>query len=225
MDRIYEKIKKLLALANSSNEHEARSAAAMANKMMVAHNITMQEVKTDRNYEESVIEESSKRSQESKFIMNLMQRYFFVETYCERSRKTKTTKTVFVGTPENVEIASYIYDFLIGAFRSSWEVFKKENNLKASSKQSYYFGLWKGLGEQFEAAKTEVETETGLVVVKDSEIQKWMKSQGTNVTQRSAKVATRDQGSVEAGREAGRNMEIRRGIGESNNSNRTILIG
>ena len=39
--RIVDKVKKLLSLAQSANEHEAKSAADMASKIMVEHNLSV----------------------------------------------------------------------------------------------------------------------------------------------------------------------------------------
>jgi len=49
--KILEKIQKLLSLATSDNEHEAKAAMDKANALLVKHNLSMQEAKENLEYE------------------------------------------------------------------------------------------------------------------------------------------------------------------------------
>lgn len=48
MEKIIERVRKLLALATSSNEHEAALAAAHAQRLLAEHNLAMADIETQR---------------------------------------------------------------------------------------------------------------------------------------------------------------------------------
>lgn len=223
MNKTYEKIKKLLSLANSSNENEAKAAAAMASKLMIKFNISKEEIELKKKYEEIVVKESSRNQSMDKYVLNIINKYFFVLVTTRRDRLNKITQTKFSGTGENIEIATYMYEFLTRAFKDSWEDYKKVNKLPASSKGSFYYGMYKGLVDKFESAKKEVEDETGLVVVKDAGIKSWIQSKGVRLgNARRSSVRLGDANAIQAGSDVGRNLHIRAGVhGERKQS--TIL--
>ena len=224
MNRTYEKIKKLLSLASSSNENEAKAAAAMASKLMIKHNISAQEVNTEKTYTEHTVNEQKRTPTEAKYILNILNDYFFVKAFVSRNRLTNTTKCLLMGTPENVEIASYVFDYLVRSFRDTWNDYKKENKTNGTSKQAFYFGLYEGLQEKLKAAKVEVETEIGIAVVPDAGISRWLNERGVQVRKSSSKVSTNDSDALSAGQYAGKNMEIRPGV-KSTHVNTKCYIG
>lgn len=225
MNKTYEKIKKLLSLANSSNENEAKAAAAMASKLMIKFNISKEEVELKKKYEEAVIKEASSRSNLDGFILPLINKYFFVLASVRRDRLKKVTQTRFTGTTENIEIATYMYEFLTRAFKDSWMDYKKANKLTSSSRSSFYSGMYKGLMDKFEAAKVEVEQETGLVVVPDAGIKKYLASKGVRLSQTTNRTRLRDVGAAEAGVNIGRNLQIRAGVHNDSGQSTTLKIG
>jgi len=222
MTKIADKIKKLLNLAESSNEHEAKAAANMAQELMVKHNLKAMDL-VSKEYDDSYLDEYSRESVEHKYVNDLLQRFFFVNIVscrqsarCEKTKRIKRiTKLQVFGTTENVEIASYTYQFLLHAFSRLWKQYKSETGASTASKQSFMNGLWKGLKEQLSETRRKVENETGLVVVKDHGIDQYQREKiGSTRNQKRSVYGSRDHGALESGREQGKNLRISRGINQ-----------
>ena len=166
MDTIYKKIEKLLSLAQSDNENEAKLAAQRANELLVRHNLKITDLKTT-DYTTEDIETVQRKSTETTFIDPLLGQYFFVKMIHTKERvDRKIFSTVrMIGTPENIAIAMYVRSFLIRSFKECWKSYKKETGATIKSRQAFFMGLYQGLGHQLKDTKTKVEQETGLVVV------------------------------------------------------------
>lgn len=209
MQTIIERIKKLLSLATSDNENEARLAATMANELLTKHNLNMS-VTQSHEYCRETMDIKSRANPADKFVNTLLGKFFFVTIV--KSKTIASTSYIILGTRENVEIALYVYDFLIRAFASSF----KASKLPAKDRSGFYYGVWQGLCEQLETNRTKVQNEMGLVVVPDAGLKAYVHEQFNVVKQRSHTVKI-SQGVVAAGQAEGRNMRISRGISGSNN--------
>lgn len=222
MKSTYEKIQKLLSLANSANENEAKAAAKKASELLVKYNLSVQDIEI-KEYENQVLSERTRAVSEEKYILSLLTKYFFVQTYFNRSRKSKTTTCKVVGTPENLEIAHYVYDFLLRSFRNSFKEYRKLSGCDLDARQSYYFGLHEGLKEQFELAKTAVQNETGLVVTKDLGLVRYLNKEVGGLRNTSSSVNSSNASARSAGRDAGKSMSIRKGVGSGSTNSGNLL--
>jgi len=224
MKGIIEKIKKLLALANSSNEHEAKLAASMATEILTKHNLTRQQVdKSSRRYIHYGRDTGKyRRSAEGKFIFSLLRNYFFVEVIQQRipvaGRIHRRLAWMFLGEPHNVEIAIYIYDFLERSFIELFKEYRKKTGSGVKARNSYYYGLYCGLADQLKAARHKAESSAGLVVVKDGEISKYAKDLFSNLKAgaKTEKMDLHDKEALMSGILDGKNIKIARGLGSSN---------
>lgn len=225
MNNVAKKISKLLNLATSSNENEAKAAAAMAQSLMVKHNLKMSEIEV-KEYEESTIDEFGRESVRTKYCRSIIDQYFFVNVVTHRTWENRkwVSRLKIYGASENVEVATYIYSFLDKAFLRLWKQYKAETGCPASSKQSFMFGLYKGICSQLKDTRKKVENETGLVVVPDAGLRKWQDELiGKTQQRRSNPVNTRDSEAREAGREQGKALNISRGISSSSSSRQYAL--
>lgn len=177
IEKVIDKIKKLLSLATSPNEHEAARAAERAHELLVKHNLDMQQVENrpDPEYVKHRISERVYQRVEEKFVLQILRDHFFVHTYQSRPQGDGypyTTKIFMVGTKSNVQIAAYVHGFLISKFRELWLVYKRQNQLGENLRQSYYLGLTRGLLDKLESQKNRIQNERGLVLVKDPQLEK-----------------------------------------------------
>ena len=82
---IINKIQKLLSLANSHNENEAKAAMNMANTLLLKHNLSIQQIET--HIDEQKTQYQTKNVKEGlstlrlhqKLISDLLQNHFFVK--------------------------------------------------------------------------------------------------------------------------------------------------
>ncbi len=189
---IIEKIQKLLALANSPNEHEAKAATARANALLIKYNLSLQQVEDHES--EYVVDKVASSGYTLKphwnNLIHLLQKYFFVkivilktfdgyssgEYAYEKSARTRYKKTFqILGTKENAQIANYIFHYLDRVYPELWkDVYERNANLKPNDKQSYFDGLTEGISILLEETKMRVEEEYGLVLVKDPKLQKFV---------------------------------------------------
>lgn len=220
-NKMAEKIKKLLNLANSCNENEAKLAAEKANEIMTRYNLSICDVQID-DYSKENLHTSKRATSEWKFIMHILDECFFVTTYKARCRKTGITTMQMYGTKTNTEIAGYIAGYLKIAMPRLFAEWKKANNASAKQRQAFYLGFSKGLIKQLKAKQQVVSDELGLVIVRDPQLNKHLNQIGCRST--SAKIQHDAQASG-AGYQQGENFKIKRGLGETQSNNANRLIG
>jgi hypothetical protein len=236
-EAVIKKIRKLLSLATSPNEHEAQVAAAKAQELLVRHNLTLQHIERKiEDYQPATFYEGGKRHPVLGLIIPLLEKFFFVRIVQIRDRTTgkygfgtgkkrgSTTRFEMIGTEVNVKIAQYVADFLLEKFKLFWKNYQKETGCGIDQRTAYWWGIRKGLEEQLQAKREKVENEMGLVVVEDPGLQTAMTARHGKLTLSSTAGKIRSNEALEAGREVGRNLQINRGI-EEQNKGRTFLLG
>lgn len=96
-----EKIKKLLALSKSPNEHEAQSALAKAQQLMAEHKISMAEVedkeKRKANEHSAGITYSTRRDPWVLRLSKVISKNYCCESFSRREKGKQTYKLYFCG--------------------------------------------------------------------------------------------------------------------------------
>ncbi len=110
--RILDKIKKLMALANSSNPHEAANALRKAQALMSQHQLTQLDVELSAIGEQSakMANKSLKQPKWSVMLTSLICQAFGVEAYTSHSLFGCSMN--FIGRTDLVEVAAYCYTVL-----------------------------------------------------------------------------------------------------------------
>jgi hypothetical protein len=118
-DTALNKIKKCLALANSSNPHEAAAAMRQAQALMRQHGLTEADVTLADVAEQSIKAPSNTISQWQATLARSVAEAFGCEVYYCRHAKLglhrvhRTTDVVFVGIGASSEVAGYAFDVLL----------------------------------------------------------------------------------------------------------------
>ncbi len=229
---LLKKVKKLLALAGSCNEHEARLATEKAQALMLRHNLNMQSLESISDFEIHAAGNSERSiSRESGYIMGILTKHFFVRCFYDsefigftRTGKRQYRKiSKIVGTPENVEVAKYVYEFLLQTYRRLWKDFSKTHSNKLiAAKNSFFFGVTEGIKETLAASESKICTEMGLVIVPDTKIKSWM-SDKLNLKSRSLGRLSSDGTAQAAGKELGKNVKISRALNSDSSNNGRLL--
>ncbi|HVY60654.1 MAG TPA: DUF2786 domain-containing protein, partial [Planctomycetota bacterium] len=112
------KIRRLLALAESPNVHEAEAALAKANELLLKYNIDLAAAERQRSYCHRVVgNPTGRRSRYVLILAGLLADHFFVESVWIHSYDARTGREGHVlelsGTPENVDLAEYAYHELL----------------------------------------------------------------------------------------------------------------
>ncbi len=117
-NEVFEKIKKLMALSQSSNENEASLALKRAQKLMQEYQISMEDVSFSEINEqsESIIPAMRDRVLYTT-LASIISKAFGVDFYIrftlkKNSTATQASQTVFIGPKQRLESACYTYTIL-----------------------------------------------------------------------------------------------------------------
>ena len=214
--RVLERVARLLALAESPNRHESENAAALAQRLMLKHNIAASDHAGTRRYTVRFLGEPKGRIQESEHILAaILADYFFVEAiwvpgYRQRDQIRGNVLEIS-GTAENLEMAGYVHAFLSGTAERLWQQHKRECGITSNrDRRSYLAGVMEGFRERLKTERHR-STENGLVWIGDSDLSAFYRARHPHIRS----VRLQGNGPSQArnhGRAAGRNIVLRRGV-------------
>jgi hypothetical protein len=168
--RLVEKIRRLLALAGSPNQHEAELAMRRAQELMLKHQLSLQGA--ERRYVFRQLGTPSRRKSRAEgYIGGLLGEHFFVEVIWSRvyeplERAAKSVLEV-CGTPENVDMAEYVHAYLMRTAEHLWkEARKGRPDLRPGDRSAFMSGVISGFSEKLAGARREQRGQ-GLVWVGD----------------------------------------------------------
>lgn len=160
-EKLLAKLEKLLALAGSSNEHEASLAMEKAIQIAVANNVDLSRVA--RNAYQEIVKESlglnaNRLSVTHKFVTDIIHSYFEVKVITAGNRKWGR-QIYFIGHKDKIDFAKFLHTYLTNTFFNLWYAFYKKNpNVTVSTaRESYFYGLYSGLCKKLDDAKAEAE--------------------------------------------------------------------
>lgn len=189
-----EKIKKLLKLSESPNEHEAQRAIMKAQELACKIGIEISNINVEED-EEFVVDEAvtfkKTVSPEEKAIASIIAKNFKVETYIMNSYNTTIN---VIGFPEDVEIFKTVFNYALKNFRK----FRKEfiNEYKTTHqyvrmtplKNSYLFGFIRGLDDKFK----ENVMEHALIIVTPALVKQHVNEMNFRTCRKSSRSVSRD---------------------------------
>jgi hypothetical protein len=174
--RILARVAKLLALAGSANQHEAELAMAEAQRLMLAHNL---EAAAAHAYRFRHLGRATGRvSEAERTLANILSDHFFVEVIWVpvwRAREGKRGSVLEVcGSPVNLEMASYVYDFLARTAERLWSEYRRARRISNRDRRTFLAGVMIGFKDKLEAQQARDKNE-GLVWVGDGDLARWFK--------------------------------------------------
>lgn len=216
-DRVIEKITRLLALAESPNQHEAEAAMVAAQRLLLKYNVDLANAAGAQGYRFRHLGEPSGRIYEpERLLATILARHFFVEAIWVsvfRPLEGKSGSVLEIcGTPENLEIAAYVWDYLRTTAERLWRDHKREQGVTSDrERRAYLAGVMAGIHDKL-ARGERAEARTGLVWVKDADLGDYYRRRHPYV--RHVRYAgERKTGAFDHGRAAGRRVELHKGVG------------
>lgn len=212
-----DKIKKLLALADSSNEHEAKAALLKAKQLMVEHKLT--EMDLDIKKDANVIEVQSGVVYTKKgewWIGGLA--LIIAENYCCKcfTRSDRQKKEIsFFGMEEDAELCNTVFNYAVESARRIARqelVNNKYQNImtakeKTIFKNSICLGFCEGVRVAFDRQKLANEC-FGLIVVIKKEVEDEYRKLNTRRDNYKGKSKQIDPNARNTGFEEGKNFSI-----------------
>lgn len=148
---IIERIKKLLRLARSANPHEAQLAMERAMALAEEYRISVDALNPDAAVPSIIHRDSetfARLSHDRTFASLIVKRFFRVRAItCSAIRRDRNgwptvgQKLSFVGTSSDVEIALYVYHFLVQHFAYCW----RKHRGRVRNRYSFVHGMFQGL--------------------------------------------------------------------------------
>jgi len=211
---IVRKIHKLFALASSNNVHEAEAAMATANTLLLKYNLAeVAEGGPSRYVSQRLGVSAAAIPLHWKLVGSILNRFFFVEciwvsTYDAKKGRAERLLEVS-GTPENVQMAEYVHEFLHASAAELWGKARKTHGGKR--RREYLAGVLYGFEEKLESEKHK-NKENGLVWLGDKALKSYFSAKYGRISSlrgRGSRVGSAHQ----AGKEAGKRLKLQRPMG------------
>ncbi len=214
--KILDKIHKLLALAQSPNEHEAQNAMAKAHEFLLKHNLSLLDVQSEWNYIYKQIGEVGRRNPIKSIISAIISKFFFVEAiwtfgYDQHENRSGQVLEIY-GTPENVEMAEYVYDYLQNIPEILWAEHKRQEKINGNKhRRSFIYGLLDGFYNKLDSQFTENQSKE-LVWTGDPRLQEFYRRRNPRIARSSSRYSRSCQDTYNSGITQGKNLVIHKGI-------------
>jgi hypothetical protein len=150
---ILRKVQKLMALASSSNKHEAEQAMIKSQQLLLKHNLEARYIGIE-DEEKIFLKRIMKQKRENAKMRSIAQILgtFFVNTVY--SRGGDFIYLEILGNAVNIEIAEYVAIILDGELDKLWDQAQMHCNLKGTvAKNSFFLGLAKGYCQKIQSLK------------------------------------------------------------------------
>lgn len=172
--KIVEKIQKLLALSESSNEHEAQVSMLKAQQLLIKHKLSLREVKEFKVFNSDIKEKKSKVSFTKARWKSLLAELVAENFGCYHFFRTKGTHIItFFGREEDIIVCNIVLEYAVDCINSVVKKIRykylKDGYSTKGLENDYALGFINGLHKKFEDQKR-ANQEWGLVLVKDKEV-------------------------------------------------------
>lgn len=164
-ERILDRIKKMLALANDpgASEGERETALRMAYNLLAKHNLSMSDVPKDGVQEPREMAETTISADKwARHIAHAVGKLFFCKYYFYRTDSAGRDRHCFVGRASNVATATYMTEYLIKAIKR--ESTKRYGSPTTPEGRSFCVGttnvVWGRVDEMMKSGTDEVKAET-----------------------------------------------------------------
>lgn len=177
---IEQKIRKLLSLAKSANEHEAALAAEKASELALKHNIDLLQFQTNpSDYKDNSVKDSTKNELWVTSVMQAVAKLNACKFYVEV--RNKGFRYRLVGKEHNIHITESISDYLLKTIKrlntQQWKEYQEHYNIppllkpemRRDFRKSFRLGasanLCRRLNEKYENLRTKSTEQTTALVV------------------------------------------------------------
>ncbi|MFN2311007.1 MAG: SprT-like domain-containing protein [Spirochaetia bacterium] len=150
--RLAARVRKLLALGSSPNQHEAELATAKANQLLQQYNLNLLGNQDPEELRLHAVEvwAGKRLGSEVKTISGLLGEFFFVFPLIEPGEGSR--RLLLYGEEANIEIAEYVFEYLLRVFQE----LRREHGVgraHGGGEVAFYAGLGEGLSRKLRTAQ------------------------------------------------------------------------
>ena len=203
--KVLEKIKKLWALAESSNVHEAALAAAKANELLLRHhleNLKCNDLQDEElTYQHTIFATKQQRINAKLNVIASIARLFYVAPIFTSS--SNGIALTAVGAYHNLQVAEYVAHFLDRELDRLWAL---SSHRGITARNSFYYGVAEGFESKIKAVQQTVASSKELIKLEEDLAKKvkqvFPRTRSRTTSARINAAAKSD------GRQAGKNLSI-----------------
>ena len=221
------RIAKLLALAESSNEHEAQAAMSAAQRLMLKYNIDLAVSGRQPMHGFRHLGAPSGRVHEAQRILaGILADHFFVQTIWVpvwRPLEGRRGSVLEIcGTQANLELAEYVHAFLNVTAERLFREFQRSPAGKRAKRLTFLAGVMAGFRGRLERERKKSKAE-GLVWVGDAALEGFFRKRHPHIRWTRYAVGHGSE-AYARGREAGEKIVLHRGISAKASAGGTRLL-
>jgi hypothetical protein len=228
-EKVVERIARLLALAESPNQHEAEAAMAAAQRLMLKHNLDSVRTQQARDHGFAHLGRPTGRVLEhERLVAMILGKHFFVEAIwipVYRPLEGKRASVLEIcGTRSNLAIAEYVHGFLHATAERLWRAHKRAQAIGSDrDRRTYLAGVMAGFADKLARQEARSRSE-GLVWVRDGDLATYFRRRHPYV--RHVRHAGQRRTDAWAhGREAGRRIVLHKPVHAATESRGKLLPG
>lgn len=152
-EKAIDKIKKLLRMERGGTPDEIATAIKLAQELAAKHGIDLDSVNPDEedakpiNHQDA--EQATRIQSECTYSSLICQRFFNVSCFSRviwyrhsEGKRINTWALTFVGTAWDIEIALYVYHFLVRQFRHAWNHKSGKSRNRTAFMDGFYDGVY-----------------------------------------------------------------------------------
>lgn len=211
------RIARLLSLAESPNLHEAESAMQKAHSLLLKYNLELQTEPQPRYGFRHLGQPRTRIDEHLRLVAMVLGRYFFVETIWVPSFEVNTGQTgqvlEVIGRPENLEMAAYVYEFLLHSAQRLWEQHQQMHpSTHNRERRTFLAGVMLGFAKRLQE-QHQTEAQQGLVLCADRGVAHMLRQRHPRIRQIRSRGQPRTQART-AGQTAGERLVLHKPLVE-----------
>jgi hypothetical protein len=192
-----------------------------AHEFLLKHNLSLLDMQTEWNYIYKQIGEVERRNPIKSIISAIISKFFFVEAiwtfgYDQHRNRSGQVLEIY-GTPENVEMAEYVYDYLQNISELLWAEYKKREKISGNRhRRTFIYGLLDGFYNKLDSRFIENQSKK-LVWKGDPRLKEFYRRRNPRIARSSSRYSHSCQDTYDSGMTQGKNLVIHKGIHEKGN--------
>ena len=209
-DKIFRVLKKILSLAGSPNEHEAHAAVKKARYLLTKYSIDLVEFDRERHFSSRCLGRvKGRRMSYELWLASILNEFFFVEvlwaeSYDARAGRSGSVLEIY-GTTANLEMAEYVYHYLLDLLDRLWEEYKIRNGIQLNrERQRYFAGVLEGFYRKLQKQASTLDKTHALVWKGDPRLQSFYRYLNPRIQKRYWGGPSRTRAYEDGRREGGR---------------------
>ncbi|MCK5799566.1 MAG: DUF2786 domain-containing protein [Deltaproteobacteria bacterium] len=208
------RIRGLLALSGSPNQHEAEAALARAQELALKHHIALSQTPDEaRRYTHRLLDRPRKRWPRYTWVVLSTCEELHDVRYIRWATPSGASVVELTGTPEDLDLAEYTYHYLLHSGDAAWQHYREARGLENNRAcLTFLQELFVAFDEKLARQRQEILASEALVFHPDPKLEAAFRERHPRIRSASATGFQYDPEAGAAGAEAGARLQINPGL-------------